>query len=159
MRGSIVTGPLFSPDGEEEYLDPGDVEMDDDESDTPHAENNTPELPESTATGEVTLFRCISRPLPQYASNTQEHRNNMEMDNNDGNSHSESIMPAPPQNTGACAGTVVLFRQIPDSPLFKIGSKRPVDEDEEDRNRKEEERKHQVHINVRAIRLYNNRVC
>lgn len=121
--------------------------MDDDESD-PHAENITPVLPGSTATGEV-----ISRPLSQDASNTQEHRNNTEMDNSDGNSRPESIMPAPPQNTGAGAGTVALFCQNSDSPPFKLRSKRPVDEDEEDRNQKEEEPKHQVRINVRAIWL------
>ena len=161
MRESIVTGPLFNPDSEEEYLDPDDVEMKNDERGTPHAENDIAPVAE-----QVAPFRYISNnpllkigPFPQRASRIQGRRNNIEPDNNDGTSHPESLTPAWQQNTGAGAGTVVLFRRNPDCSLFKHGTKRPVEEDEQDRNRKDEERKNQVRINVRAIRVRNKLVC
>ena len=157
MKENIFTVPLFNPDSEDE----DDVEMNDDKSGT-----ITP-VPQGNATaGEVVLFRHISHnpllkfgPFPQRASNIQEGRDDTEMDNNDGASHPESITPAPPQSTGVGAGTVALFHRNPGSPLFKHGTKRPVEEDEEDQNRKDEERKRQVRINVSAIRLCNNLVC
>jgi len=118
--------PLFNPDSADE----DDVEMNDDESGTPYVENITP-VPKGNATaGEVVLFRHISDnpllksgPFPQRASNIQEHRNDTEMDNNDGASHPESITAAPPQSTDVGAGTVALFHRNPDSPLFKHGTK------------------------------------
>jgi hypothetical protein len=67
----------------------------------------------------------------------------------------ESIMPAPQQNTAASAA-VVLFRRNPDNPLFKIGNKRPAqEEDEEHRKQKDEKRmrNNQRPAHVRAIQL------
>jgi len=73
-------------------------------------------------------------PFPQHPSNIQERRNDTETDNNDGASHPESITPAPPQSTGAGAGSIVLFSGNPESPLFKHGTKRPIEEDKQDRS-------------------------
>jgi len=147
MRESIVTAPLFNPDSEEEYPT-DDVEMDNNESGTSYAENPIPEG--NTTAGEVALFGpnydnplLKIKPLPWRAANTQERRNNTEMDTN--------------ESTGA-GETVVLFRRNADNPLFKLGSKRPVEEEEEDRNRMAEERKNHIRVNVRAIRLCNNHV-
>jgi hypothetical protein len=157
MKESIVTGAHVNPNSEEEYLEPDDVEMNNDESGTPYAENIAPVLPKNP---EVTLFHHISNnplligPLRWRASNTQEGRNDTEMEM-DGASHPERIIPVPPQNTGAGAGTVALFRRNPDSPLFKLGSKRPAEENEEDRNRQDRERKYQMRVNVSAIQLCN----
>jgi hypothetical protein len=139
MKESIVTGSLFSPDSDED-----DVEMDSNESRTTYAKNVAPAPEQNTAAGEAVLFRHIF-PLPRSASN------DTETDNNDSNSHPDSITPASPSNTGA--GTVALFHRNPESPLFKLGSKRPAEENEEERNQ-HEERQNQMHVNVRAFRLF-----
>ena len=142
MKESIVTGPLFSPDSDED-----DVDMDNDKSRTTNAENIAPVPQQNTTAGEVVLF-CRMFPLPRSASNI---RNDTETDNNDGTSHPEGITLAPPQNTGA--GTVALFHRNLESPLFKLGSKRPAEEMEEERNQ-HEERQNQMRVNVRAFRLF-----
>jgi hypothetical protein len=139
-----------------EYLE--DVEMD--ESGTSQAGNITP-VPQSLPSllhsehGNTDNPLLGIRPLPRSAF---KRRKDVEMDNN-GTSHPESILPGPQQNAAASAGTVVLFCRKPDSPLFKVGDKRPAQEDEEHRKQKDERHKNQVRINVRAIQLRNNIVC
>ena len=154
MKESTVNpSPLFDPNSEEEYLDPtDDVEMNN-ESDTSHAGDITP-VPQFLPNLLPSEHREIL-PLPRHASNIQAHRTNMGMVSND----TLSIMPVPQPNTAA-HGTVVLFRRNPDSPLFKVGDKRPTqEEDEEHRKQKDERRKNQMHVNVRVIQLYDNFVC
>jgi hypothetical protein len=77
----------------------------------------------------------------EYLEELEEYlypKDDVEMDNNS-TSRPEGIMPAPQQNAAACAGSVVPFRPNPDSPLFKVGDKRPAqDENEEHRKQKEE---------------------
>jgi hypothetical protein len=158
MKESAVT------DSEDEYPDPtDDIEMDDDESVISHAGNTTPVplflpdfLTSELRNSDNSPFNppLEIRPLPRRASNTQERRNDPGI-NDDGTSHQESITPAPQQHTAASAGTVVLFRSNPDSPLFKVGNKRPAqDEDEGHRRQKDEKRLH-----VRATQLCDTSVC
>ena len=112
----------------QEYLDPtGNVEMDNHERGTFLAGDITP------------------APLSLPSLLPSEHPNS--------NNPPESIMPAPQQNTAASAGTVALFRRNLDSPLFKIGNKRPAQEEEDHRKQMDEKRKNQKRIFVRAIQL------
>jgi hypothetical protein len=160
------TTPLFDRDSsEEEYLDPtDDMEMDNDESGASHAGDITP-VPLSLSTLLPSEHRDSDhpllpiRPLPRRAFDTQERRSDIGMDNNS-TSHPDNITPAPQPNTAASAGTVVLFHRNPDSPLFKVGDKRPAQAgDEEHRKQKDQKHKSQTHVDVRAIQLCNNFVC
>lgn len=114
-------------------------------------------------------------PVPSNPDSEEEYQleeyltDDVEMDNDErGTFHAGDItpvplsMPAPQQNTAASAGTVVLFHRNPDSPLFKVGNKRPAQEegeDEEHRKQKEEMRKNQMRVHVRAIQICNGFVC
>jgi hypothetical protein len=166
-ENAVNIAPLFNPDSEdecEEYLDPtDDVEMDNNERSTSCARDGTPvplSLPSSHLSENCDPLLDLPleiRPLPRRASNTQEHRHDMGIVDNNGTS---GITLAPQQNTGGSVGTVVLFHRNPDSPLFKVGDKRPAQaENEEHRKQKDERRKNRMHISVRAIQLRDNFVC
>jgi hypothetical protein len=66
----------------------------------------------------------------------------------------------PQPSTAASSGTAFLFHRNPDSPLFRVGDKRPAqqEEDEADRKQKEERRKNQMRAHVRAIQFCDS-VC
>ena len=131
--------PLFDPDSEDECPDPTDnMEMNDNKNTTtPHAGNITPVLLSSP--GSLPSELCNFYPLSQCASNIQEHRNNIRMDNNN-TPHQEGITPALWQNTVASARTVVLFHHNPISPLFKVGDKRPAQGGDEEHRKQMQER-------------------
>jgi hypothetical protein len=168
-ENAVNVAPLFHPDSEdecEEYLGlTDDVEMDNNERSTSRdrARDVTPvplSLPSSLLSENrdpLVDLPLEIRPPPRRASNTQEHRHDMGIVDNNGTS---GITLAPQQNTGGSAGTVVLFHHNPDSPLFQVGDKRPAQaENDEHRKQKYERRKNRMHISVRTIQLRDNFVC
>lgn len=167
-EGTAKPAPLFNPDSEEEcenHLDPmDDVEMNDKESGTFRArEDETPVLLSFTSSlfskdrDPLLNLPFEIRPLPRRTSYAQDQRNKMERVDNNGTS---SITLAPQHHASGSAGTVVLFHRNPDSPLFKVGDKRPAQaQDEEHRKQEDARRKHQAHVSVRAIQLRDNFVC
>ena len=82
------------------------------------------------------------------AFDTQVPRND-----NDSTSRPKSIMPATQQNTAASAENAVRFHPNSDSPVFNVRKKRPMEGDEEHREKNERR------IHVRAIQLCNDFEC
>ena len=156
-ENTVNPDPHFNPDSSEdeyvealeEYLVPrDDVEMENHESGTFHADI-TPvplslpsSLPFEHRNSDNPLFNTRTEicPLPRH---TQEPRN----DDNDSTSRPENNMPATQQNTAA------------DSPLFKVGNKRPAQEEEELHRKRNQTRTTPMHIHVRVIQFCDEFVC
>jgi hypothetical protein len=81
-------------------------------------------------------------------SDTQEPRND-----NDSTSRPKSIKPVMQQNIAASAETAVRFLPNSDSPLFKVGLKRPKEGHDEYQHQNEKR------VHVRAIQLCDEFVC
>ena len=157
-------GPLSNPDiemkeglnrdTEDEYLElledylvsADNMEMDNDENGTSH----TPVPPSLTS-------------LLSFDHHNSNNHLLLRNKDSDSTSRPESIMPAMQQNAAASSRTAD-FRRNLDSPLFKVGNKRPKEREEheeEEHKKQNEKRQNQkpVHVQVRASQFCDEFVC